>query len=639
MTWNSSSGKEDGELFPSARVNRGDWLALVASGLILIAFWVSRFIYNSGCTRRDFIAIALISLGLRWKSILQLVRCGLPSVTCSVLSAVSLLSTLVFWKQYFQSPHIDLGKPRQAGGKLEQSSYPPLIFPCRTTHTRLFPAKHAFSYSYLYVGIPIGWRGDIGTIPAADRRSAYSQCPEGQGAWFSVEAEDYLQRGGHADGLRGKLYDYLAAQGVQQEKYPRALLVTAPRFLGFSFNPVSFWYLYTKANMLGAMVLEVNNTFDERRMYFMESQEVCPHPSEDQPTPFRHTWTKDFHVSPFNSRDGSYSLTVVDPLARFGARNARVDSNIILKSEDGRVQLVARIFSTEPALDAKRMTNWQTANFVLRWWWVGFMTNPRILREAWKLWRKNLQVHFRPEIMESSIGRQETVEERELEPYVSQYLKHLVERSTFALQLTYISAAGPARGKPEIVKSPSASSPYDFRVDIEIKVLTPAFYSQFFRFQDIREAFRRLSFEAGDTDKLVLVSKPKAFLELVDEPVLSIGGLAKFPLRWRVLDCLRRPLSLNLLRSSLVSVLTLGASRGGYYNPALSQFDSLVFSGVIRGNITTYSRYVAALLFSDRFALGSILLSRFYGFLVWAVLVFYSAIGLSNAVGFLFEPK
>ena len=46
-------------------------------------------------------------------------------------------------------------------------------------------------------------------------------------------------------------------------------LVTAPRFLGYAFNPVSFWYLYSEKMNLKAMILEVNNTFDERRLYLL----------------------------------------------------------------------------------------------------------------------------------------------------------------------------------------------------------------------------------------------------------------------------------------------------------------------------------------------------------------------------------
>ena len=83
------------------------------------------------------------------------------------------------------------------------------LFPCRTTHTRLFPTKHSFSYFYLYVGIPIGWYGNTGAMLSADTRSPTLDCQRKRRTWFSVEAEDYLERGGHPDGLLGKLRDFL----------------------------------------------------------------------------------------------------------------------------------------------------------------------------------------------------------------------------------------------------------------------------------------------------------------------------------------------------------------------------------------------------------------------------------------------
>jgi hypothetical protein len=80
----------------------------------------------------------------------------------------------------------------------------------------------------------------------------------------------YLERGNHKDGLAGKLRDYLLSQSVAPERFLYAYLVTAPGFLGFFFSPLSFWYLYDGNRSLAAMILEVNSTFDERRMYFME---------------------------------------------------------------------------------------------------------------------------------------------------------------------------------------------------------------------------------------------------------------------------------------------------------------------------------------------------------------------------------
>jgi DUF1365 family protein len=174
------------------------------------------------------------------------------------------------------------------------------MIPCRTTHTRLFPAKHSFSYSYLFVGIPVGWTGRAGTILSADCHWRPLQ-GDRRKTWFSVEAEDYLERGTHPDGLRGKLFAYLRSQGVAPEQYSHALLVTAPRFFGFSFNPVSFWYLYNESNLLEGMVVEVNNAFDERRMYFMTRTTDGATPPKEAERHFNHSWEKDFHVSPFNS--------------------------------------------------------------------------------------------------------------------------------------------------------------------------------------------------------------------------------------------------------------------------------------------------------------------------------------------------
>ncbi len=85
----------------------------------------------------------------------------------------------------------------------------PVIFPCRTSHTRLFPKKHSFSYSYLFVGIPVGWRGYISTVLSADLKTLRVQPGNG---WFDVDSADYLSRGENPHGLQGKLDEYLESQ-------------------------------------------------------------------------------------------------------------------------------------------------------------------------------------------------------------------------------------------------------------------------------------------------------------------------------------------------------------------------------------------------------------------------------------------
>lgn len=93
-----------------------------------------------------------------------------------------------------------------------------MLFPCQTTHTRIFPKKHSFSYSYLLVGIPVGWKGSTGGMISSDveldltpwYRRILSLKPGG--AWYTVNGDDYLARGHVEGGLRGKLDGYLLSQ-------------------------------------------------------------------------------------------------------------------------------------------------------------------------------------------------------------------------------------------------------------------------------------------------------------------------------------------------------------------------------------------------------------------------------------------
>lgn len=92
----------------------------------------------------------------------------------------------------------------------------PLLFPCQTSHVRMFPKKHGFSYSYLMVGIPVGWNGNAGGMISSEEEkdswySRWFSLKPGQ-AWWTVNSDQYLGRGHAEDGLAGKLREYLHSQ-------------------------------------------------------------------------------------------------------------------------------------------------------------------------------------------------------------------------------------------------------------------------------------------------------------------------------------------------------------------------------------------------------------------------------------------
>jgi DUF1365 family protein len=157
------------------------------------------------------------------------------------------------------------------------------------------------------------------------------------------------------------------------------------------------------------MVLEVNNTFDERRMYLLKSTQTEDSESAESKHPkFKNKWEKDFHVSPFNSRKGFYSLTASDAYAVPGA-SPNLDNTIVMRSSKDHAKLVARVFSDGDPIDPTTAGLLSIARFMMQWGWVGFLTFPRILKEAFNLFfKRKLHVWLRPEVLPTSLGRMAT---------------------------------------------------------------------------------------------------------------------------------------------------------------------------------------------------------------------------------------
>lgn len=80
------------------------------------------------------------------------------------------------------------------------------------------------------------------------------------------------------------------------------LLLTQPRFLGYIFNPVSFW-LATDGGNLRAVIAEVNNTFGDRHSYICHLPGFAPISRAD-----RLSAQKVLHVSPFQEVAGGYAF-------------------------------------------------------------------------------------------------------------------------------------------------------------------------------------------------------------------------------------------------------------------------------------------------------------------------------------------
>lgn len=192
----------------------------------------------------------------------------------------------------------------------------PLHMPGETTHARRGGPANAFRYGVDYVLIDPE-RADA--TPALFSRNHFNL--------LAVHDRDHggLREAGKGVGWARHVF---AEHGLDLEPDARVLLLTQPRFLGYWFNPVSFW-LALDGDRLRAVIAEVNNPFGDRHSYFCANPGFAPISASD----VIHS-QKVFHVSPFQRIAGEYRF-------RFDVRPERIAISITLL--DGRKGLAATL--------------------------------------------------------------------------------------------------------------------------------------------------------------------------------------------------------------------------------------------------------------------------------------------------------
>ncbi|MFT5241023.1 MAG: cyclopropane-fatty-acyl-phospholipid synthase [Candidatus Promineifilaceae bacterium] len=242
-------------------------------------------------------------------------------------------------------------------------------------HKRHGPTPHAFRYAVHFLAIPLESMADV---VRHNRLFSYNH----KGV-LAIHDSDYLTPS--PDTLRQKFDAILAQHGVN-DQIESVVLVTSPRTFGYVFNPVSFFLGFDRANVLRAVVAEVNNTFGERHLYCLDHLE--------QPNPDRREWyaraPKSFHVSPFNDMNGEYRFQFC---INKGGIGIHVD---LYKGE-------SCIMQTKLAGRAGPFSDQRIATMLLRHPLRSALTFPRIVSQAIRLkWSKRMQVHARPEPVSSA---------------------------------------------------------------------------------------------------------------------------------------------------------------------------------------------------------------------------------------------
>ena len=187
--------------------------------------------------------------------------------------------------------------------RLEQGAV--LRLPAQVTHARRGAIRHAFGYAVEFLRMdpdharsqPLFSRNGFNLASLRDRDHGG---PRGKGRGVVWAREIFAQAGLDCTGLT-------------------VALLAQPRFLGFWFNPVSFW-LALDGPHLRAVIAEVNNTFGDRHSYLCHLPGFAPITPQDDLTA-----TKVFHVSPFQDISGTYHFRFTLGDRRIAIRILQID--------------------------------------------------------------------------------------------------------------------------------------------------------------------------------------------------------------------------------------------------------------------------------------------------------------------------
>lgn len=164
-------------------------------------------------------------------------------------------------------------------------------------HRRYRPRPHTFTYDLFMALI------DIDNVDVQMATSRWTSC--NQFNWASFDDRDHV--GGAGRPLRERLAEDAARAGLRLPNGPIYLL-THLRYLGYAFNPISFYYCYDESHTLRAVMNEVNSTFGEQRCYWIDADRA-PRVGHG----LRHRTAKTLHVSPFMPMDIDWEFVLTEP--------------------------------------------------------------------------------------------------------------------------------------------------------------------------------------------------------------------------------------------------------------------------------------------------------------------------------------
>jgi DUF1365 family protein len=169
------------------------------------------------------------------------------------------------------------------------------VYVGEVVHKRARPKRHRLRYRVFSLCVDLDCLAELDRrlkLFSVDRFNLFSFYRKDFGPHDGSSLSAFIRRMGDAAGVG--------------ERVARIRMLCYPRLLGFTFNPLTVFYLEDAAGELLMLVYEVHNTFGEHHFY-----EALVRPAEG--SRITHCLRKSFYVSPFNTLTGTYRFAIRPP--------------------------------------------------------------------------------------------------------------------------------------------------------------------------------------------------------------------------------------------------------------------------------------------------------------------------------------
>jgi len=240
-------------------------------------------------------------------------------------------------------------------------------------HRRFRPRMHQFTYTLF-----MAWL-DIDRIPELMAKSPWTSYNRFN--WAGFDERDHF--GDPRLSMRERVAQDAITHGVPLPDGP-IFLLTHLRYLGYCFNPISFYFCYDRSGYLDTILAEVNSTFGESCNYWL-----WPKNRQSSVSALHYVCPKAMHVSPFMDMHLDYEFVLTRP-------DKKLVAHMNTMQRGAASGLTSPFFDATLALEHQPFTTRNLGLALLRHPWMTAKVIGAIHWQALRLFLKRVPVYTHP---------------------------------------------------------------------------------------------------------------------------------------------------------------------------------------------------------------------------------------------------